>query len=242
MHARERTLSRMLVRPVKTRIFREGDDLVAFIRDHIPNLKERSVLVITSKLVSLAEGATAPSDESKESLIRKRADRMIRTPHHWLTITDGMLVSSAGIDQSNGDGKYILLPKKGSRTAATLVRTLRRIYKVRELGVLITDSRTLPLRAGALGLAIDYAGFKGLRPYRGTKDLFGRIYKIERANIGDALAASAVLSMGEGAERQPLAVITDAPIVFNNAAGKNELVIKLADDRFLPYVHKFFKK
>ncbi|MDP3758720.1 MAG: coenzyme F420-0:L-glutamate ligase, partial [Candidatus Daviesbacteria bacterium] len=66
---------------------------------------------------------------------------------------------------------------------------------------------------GVLGMAISYFGFKPLKDYRGTLDLFGRRFEMETTDIPDSLASAAVLEMGEGAECQPLAVITDVSYV-----------------------------
>ena len=97
-----------------------------------------------------------------------------------------------------------------------------------------TDSRTQPLRAGIIGAALGYAGFKGLRGYQGRKDIFGRKFKFSSTNIADCLATSAVLVMGEGDERQPLAIIEQAPVEFCQRVNKNQLDIDLADDIYLP--------
>lgn len=64
-----------------------------------------------------------------------------------------------------------------------------------------------------MGSAISYFGFKPLKDYRNTADIFGRKFEMETIDIPDALATAAVLEMGEGAEQQPLAVITDVPYV-----------------------------
>lgn len=93
----------------------------------------------------------------------------------------------------------------------------------------------MPLRLGAVGVALGYAGFAGIRNYVGTKDIFGRVLKISKTDIADSLATSAVLCMGEGKERQPLAVITGAPIVFTNKVKRNELVINPNKDIYAPF-------
>ena len=81
------------------------------------------------------------------------------------------------------------------------------------MGVIITDSRSAPLRWGAIGISIAHTGFKALKNYIGTRDLFGRIMQAERANIADALAVAAVVEMGEGNEQTPLAIISDVNFV-----------------------------
>ena len=199
----------MIIRPVKTRIFKEGEDLFSFMIHYLKRPKERAIIVVTSKIVALSEKRTAiiENDRTKERLINAESEYAIATKHVWLTIKDGMVMASAGIDESNADGKLILLPKDSFKAAGILRTKLKEKYKVRELGVLVTDSRTMPLRSGITGVALGYAGFQGIRDYRGKPDIFGRKFKFSRTNVADSLATAAVLVMGEGNERQPLAII-----------------------------------
>lgn len=226
----------MITRPIRTRLFKEGEDLSVFILHHLPRLKERSILVITSKIVALAERRTATTSDirTKDRLIKQESDWAIPTKYVWLTIKDGMVMPSAGIDESNADGKLILLPKDSYRAARELRQKLKKHYKLKELGVLITDSRTMPLRAGVTGVSLGYAGFKGIKDYVGKKDLFHRPFKFSRVDIPDSLAAAAVLTMGEGAESQPLAVIDDSPVTFCERIRRNELAISIHDDMYRP--------
>src|SRR6266508_2193439 len=69
----------------------------------------------------------------------------------------------------------------------------------------ITDSKTAPLRVGVTGVTLAYSGFQALNDYVGTKDLFGRAWRMIKVNVVDALATAAVLVMGEGSEQTPLA-------------------------------------
>ena len=177
----------------------------------------------------------------REKIIKAESDYMLRTKYTWLTIKDGMVMSSAGIDESNADGKIILLPKDSFKVAGTLRRLLQKKYKVKNLGVLITDSRLFPLRTGVVGVALGYAGFKGLRKYRGTKDIFGRIFKLSRLNMADSLATAAVLCMGEGREQQPLALITNVPVKFVERVNRKELLIDIAEDLYQPLFEKIKK-
>ncbi|MEJ0001981.1 MAG: coenzyme F420-0:L-glutamate ligase [bacterium] len=172
-------------------------------------MPENSVLVVTSKIVALAEGRTAVFTDKaqKTALIKKESQFALETKYVWLTIKDGMVMASAGIDESNAAGKLILLPKDSFRAAESIRKDLKKIFKLKKLGVLITDSRIFPLRSGVVGVALGYAGFKGIRDYRGKKDIFGRVLKMSQTDVADSLATAAVLSMGEGREQQPLALI-----------------------------------
>ncbi|MDO8520854.1 MAG: coenzyme F420-0:L-glutamate ligase [bacterium] len=234
----------MIVKPIKTRVFKEGEDLVGFITDYIPRLRKESIVVVTSKIISLSERRTAlvKNAKTKERLIRRESEFAIPTKYVWLTVTDGMVMASAGIDESNANGKLILLPKDSFRTARFLRKKLQQKYGVTRLGVLVTDSRTIPLRAGVTGVALGYAGFRGVKDYRGTPDIFGRKFKFSRTDVADGLAAAAVLVMGEGDEQQPLALIEKAPVEFCDASNRRELRISIQDDMYRPLFAKLPKQ
>ncbi len=236
----------MLVRPIKTRIFREGENLFNFINQYIKKLPEKSVLVVTSKIVALSEKRTAIIKNEKErgALIRAESQMAVptNTPHVWMTIKDGMIMASAGIDESNANGKLILLPKDSFKTATYLRGQLKKKFKIKNLGLLITDSRVVPLRAGVTGVTIGYAGFRGLKNYIGTPDLFGKKFVFSTTNIADCLATAGVLTMGEGREQQPLAIITNAPVEFCEKINHRELLIETSKDMYLPFFSKVSPK
>lgn len=220
----------MNVHAVQTRIFCENDDLPAFIKLHIPKLKNGAVLAVASKVVALSEGRVADVKD-KEKLIKAESSwRKKILPKWWLTVRQGVVIVNAGIDESNSDGKLILLPEDCFASAKRLRRALLKEYGIQNLGVIITDSRVAPLRAGVTGVALGYAGFRGVRDYRGTKDIFGKRLEVTQTNIADSLATAATLVMGEGSERQPLAVIEDVPVEFTERSKPREVLIPLAED------------
>ncbi len=228
----------MNVRAIRTNVFREGDSLAAFIREHVPKVKNGSVIAVTSKIVALSEGRVADAKD-KERLIKKESKWTLRTHKEWWwTEKNGALLVNAGIDESNADGKLVLLPRDSFKTAEALRKWLQKEYRIKKIGVIITDSRISPMRAGVTGLAVGYAGFRGVRDYRGKKDLFGRKLKVTMTDIADSLATAATLVMGEGAERQPIAIIEDAPVEFVDGfdrltARKREVQIPAKDDMYM---------
>ncbi len=234
----------MIIKVIKTDVFQEGGDLFKFICGYVSRLNDKSVLVVTSKIVALAEGRVVEPEHvgTKEELIRKESEIAIPTKHVWLTVKDGMVMASAGIDESNANGKYILLPKNSFKSARILRHQLRKKYRVKNLGILITDSRTIPLRAGVTGVALGYAGFRGVRDYRGTKDIFGRKFKFSRTNVADSLATAAVFVMGEGNEQCPLAIIKEVPVQFCERINRRELSISIEDDMYRPIFEKISSK
>ncbi len=230
----------MEVSAIKTLIFREGENLQDFIVRHIKKISEKSVLVITSKIIALSENRTADAKDKKK-LIISESDFAMPTKYVWLTIKDGQVMAAAGIDESNANGKLILLPKDSYKSAKEIRKFLQKEYKVKDLGILITDSRTIPLRAGIIGMAVGYAGFKGVKDYRGKSDIFKRKFEFSRVDVADGLAASAVLAMGEGNEQQPLAVIQNPPIEFCEKVSHKELHIDPKEDMYRPLFLKLSK-
>ena len=103
----------MQVTAYRTAVFKEAEDLPSFIRRHVPVLKEGDVLVVSSKLVCLWKGLSVPyqSRRQKETLIRCESDAALKTKLAWLTVKSGMVMTNAGIDESNADGKLLLLPR-----------------------------------------------------------------------------------------------------------------------------------
>jgi len=226
----------MIIKAIKTSIFKEGQDLLDFLVKYLPKIKNGDIVVITSKIVALSEGRAVEkkNDKTREKLIKAESQYALKTKYGWLAIRDNMVMAGAGIDESNANGKIILLPKDSFRSAAKIRKALMKAYKVKNLGVLITDSRMLPLRSGTVGVAMGYSGIKGQKDYRGKKDLFGRINKVSRVSVVDSLAAAAVLTMGESAEQSPIAIINNAPVEYAERVDKHALDIDIRDDLYQP--------
>lgn len=227
----------MVVKPVKTSVFNAGDSLEDFIVRFIPAVSEGNIIVVTSKIVAVSQRRIVPGGAAqKASWIKKESEKYLKTKWCYLTLKDGQWCANAGIDESNSQGGgLILLPKNPYRDAMALRKKLQKFYRVKKLGVIITDSRIFPLRQGVTGVAIGYAGFQGIRNYIGSKDLFGRRIKMTKTNVADSLATAAVLEMGEGDEQIPLAVITGiAQIVFTERVRKKELQMDPKNDLYRP--------
>lgn len=237
----------MIVTAIKTtKITSRSIDLLALLDQSLPDLHEGSIVAITSKIVSLCEGNTVPADSTdKETLIAQEADLYLpvtasRYGYHF-SITRNTLASSAGIDESNGEGHYVLWPKDPQTTANQVRAYLAKRFELRHVGVVITDSISRPLRLGSGGIALAHSGFAALHDYRSRPDLFGRPFKFERLDIAGGLAAAATLQMGEGSEQTPLAAISDLPFVtFQDRdpteAELQELHVSLEDDLYAPFL------
>lgn len=210
----------MIVQPIKTKILQPPqDNLLTIIEASLKSIPEKSIIVITSKVVSIWQGRCIPIDDyDKDELVAEEADLYLprkATPGAWCmhAIKNNVFIPAAGIDESNADGYYILWPKDVPAAAKKLWDWLRSKYKVKNLGVIITDSHTIPLRRGVLGISLAHYGFNPLKDYRNKPGLFGRKFKMAQTNIADGLAAAAVVLMGEGSEATPLCLITDIPWV-----------------------------
>jgi len=190
----------------------------------LPKLRERDIVIVTSKIVSICEGSIILNDGtiSKDELVRKQSQWYMKEKSESqygvaLTITRGILIANAGIDESNGGGFFVLWPKDPDASANALWQLLRKIHGLSELGVILSDSHTTPLRWGVTGFGLSWCGFEPLKNYIGSSDVFGRSLRVTKANLLDGLAAAAVQRMGEGNEQTPLAVVRDAErITFQN--------------------------
>jgi F420-0:gamma-glutamyl ligase len=237
----------MKITGIKTRIITSADNLLALIDEYAPHLPDRSVIAVTSKIVSVCEGRIIPvTNITHEALIRQESD-YYRAPsgatpgHYHLTIKSGLLVGSAGIDQSNGNGHYILWPADPQATANQLRRHLSARTGHPHLGVIITDSRSTPLRRGATGLSLAHSGFAALQTYAGHPDIYGQPLQSEVANLVDALAVAAVAVMGEGDQSTPLAIIEDVGFLeFQDHDPTphdiSELKVPIAEDFFSEFL------
>ncbi len=231
--------------PVATEIFRSGTDLVEFVARSIPRdlVREGIVVAITSKIVSLAEGAIVPrAGIDKHELIRRESEVFLGETLFGvaLTIKHGLLIPSAGIDESNSaDGGYILFPNDPYASARRIQAALREKWGLERLGIVITDSHTQPLRKGVTGIALSHWGFKATRNLVGEKDLFGREIKMTHVNVVDALAGAAVYEMGEVSECRPLAVIYGSGAEFVETTSIEEIRISPEEDL---YGHLLFPK
>lgn len=210
----------MNIQPIKTRtLVPPRDDLFGAIKDVLSFIPEKSILAVTSKVVSIGEGnCISRVSIKKDDLVKEEADLYLPrelTPHKWImqTMKRNLLIPMAGIDESNADNYYILWPHDPAESARMLHGWAKETYKIKDVGIIITDSHTIACRRGTLGISIAHYGFNPLRDYRGVEDIFGRKMKISLLNIADSLASAAVVTMGEGAESTPLALITDIPWV-----------------------------
>ena len=226
----------MKFEPIHTDLFEEGQDLPAFIARHISRVEENTILVVSSKLAALWKNCVVPfeSAQQKEALIKKQSTAYLKTALAWLTIKDGMVMTNAGIDESNARGQLLLLPSDLYGCARELREALKKVWGVSNFGIIITDSMILPLRAGVIGASVGYSGFEGVKDLRGHGDLFGRKLKTTLVDAADSISAAAALTMGEADEQCPLCVVTDVPVVFADKTDPDEIKYPAKDDLYAP--------
>lgn len=202
----------MHIRTLRSPLVKAHDSLYTLLDTCIPPLQEQEILVITSKIISLTEGQVVTKDTtvSKQHLIQDQSDAYLPLHSFSLTIKNHLLIPAAGIDESNAENCYILYPEDVQKSCQKIWEYLRKRDQIEEIGVLITDSRTSPLRCGVTGVSLAWCGFKSLYNYIGTPDCFGKPLEVTQTNVADSLASSAVFCMGEGNEQTPFAVISGA--------------------------------
>ena len=238
----------MTVTAIRTPLISPRSDLAGELTASLPlPLPDRCVVVVASKVVSIAEGRlTGRADDRGQlhELVRAEAEWFLE-PHAsrydiMLTIKGNWMFVNAGVDQSNAAGKLAPWPRDPQCSANHLWRRLRAHTSGRgRLGVVIADSGGIPLNWGVVGRGIAHCGFLALRNYVGTPDLYGRRLTMEQTNLVQSIAAAAVLEMGEGAEQTPVAAVEGVGrLQFQmrepSAAELEALRITLEDDAYAP--------
>jgi putative folate metabolism gamma-glutamate ligase len=237
----------MKVTAVKTDTLVAGPTLSEVLDKYLGKVPENSIVAITSKIVGICEGRVVPIGSiEKQVLVKKESDYYLDPALSKFgmsfTITHGTLIPVAGIDESNGNGQYILWPVDPQKSANEVRAYLKKRFGLKNIGVILTDSTARPLHYGTEGVAIAYSGFAPSNSYISKPDLFGRPFKISISNILDALASAAVVVMGEGTEQTPMAVIEDVPFVkFQDQDPtedelKNFFLSHMDDDLFAPFL------
>lgn len=214
-------------------LIQPGDDLAQLILQALERaaltLQTGDVLVVTSKIVSKAEGRifnlndVVPGEEAarvaaetlkdprivqlvlNESLAISRSAPGVLITRHRL----GFVSASSGIDQSNVDGgeeRVLLLPLDPDASARAIRAALLAATEA-EVGIVISDSHGRPFRIGNAGVAIGIAGMPALLDLRGHTDLFGRELKMSIQAYADEVASAANLLTGEAAEGLPVVLV-----------------------------------
>jgi coenzyme F420-0:L-glutamate ligase/coenzyme F420-1:gamma-L-glutamate ligase len=211
---------------------REGDDLAALIAAADPGLVDGDVVVVTSKVVSKAEGRMvdgdrdAAIDSETVRVVATRGDtRIVETRH-------GFVLAAAGVDASNvPPGTVALLPEDPDRSAGRIRAGLRRRLGV-TTAVVVTDTFGRPWRNGLTDVAIGAAGISPLVDHRGQVDEHGHPLEMTVTAVADEIASAAELVKGK-LDGRPVAVIRGLTYdVDPEGLGARALVRPAAEDMF----------
>ena len=190
-----------------------GTDLATVIADAAAGaLADGDILVVTSKIVSKAEGRFVTADDREEAITAETV-RIVATREspggHTTRIVEnrlGMVSAAAGVDASNTpEGTILLLPVDPDASARQLGAALRERLGV-EVGVLISDTLGRAWREGQTDHAIGAAGVHVFEDLRGGTDAEGRPLVVTMPCVADELAGAADLVKGKAA-RLPVAVV-----------------------------------
>ncbi|MFE6274276.1 coenzyme F420-0:L-glutamate ligase [Streptomyces goshikiensis] len=211
---------------------RPGDDLAALIAAAAPGLRDGDVLLVTSKIVSKAEGRIVRAD-SREDAIDAETVRVVarRGPLRIVENRQGLVMAAAGVDASNTEpGTVLLLPEDPDASAAAIRAGLREALSV-DVGVVVTDTFGRPWRTGLTDVAIGAAGVRVLEDLRGGTDAHGNPLSATVVATADELAAAGDLVKGKAAGL-PVAVVRGLAHVMGEGRTAAELVRAPGDDMF----------
>jgi coenzyme F420-0:L-glutamate ligase/coenzyme F420-1:gamma-L-glutamate ligase len=197
-------------------------------------LVDGDVVVVTSKIVSKAEGRRLPASMRADAIasetvrvLARRGDTQIVETRH------GFVLAAAGVDTSNVDaGSVLLLPEDPDRSARRIRSTLRARWGAR-VGVVITDTAGRPWRNGLVDLAVGAAGLKVLDDHRGRRDAYGNELRLTVTAVADEIAAFSELVMGK-VSQVPVAVVRGLGeyVTSEDGLGARALVRPAAEDLF----------
>ncbi|MGW2346365.1 coenzyme F420-0:L-glutamate ligase [Streptomyces sp. NPDC001661] len=213
---------------------REGDDLAKLIVAAEPGLVDGDVLLVTSKIVSKAEGRVLRADD-REAAIDAETVRVVARRGTLRIVENklGLVMAAAGVDASNTPaGTVLLLPEDPDASAAAIRDGVRDALGV-EVGVVVTDTFGRPWRNGLTDVAIGAAGVRVLDDLRGGTDAYGNPLSATVVATADELAAAGDLVKGK-AGGLPVAVVRGlGPAVAQEQGGSARELVRVArDDMF----------
>jgi coenzyme F420-0:L-glutamate ligase/coenzyme F420-1:gamma-L-glutamate ligase len=190
----------------------KGDDLAALIVEALAEpLADGDILVVTSKIVSKAEGRVVQADD-REQAITDETVRVVATRRTGDFVTRivenrlGVIGAAAGVDASNApEGTVLLLPVDPDASARALATGIRALTGAR-VGVLLSDTLGRPWREGQTDIAIGAAGVHVFDDLRGQTDAAGKPLAVTMPCVADELASAAELVKGKAAG-VPVAVV-----------------------------------
>ncbi|WP_345963218.1 coenzyme F420-0:L-glutamate ligase [Streptomyces sp. BRB040] len=214
---------------------RPGDDLAKLIAAAEPALTDGDVLIVTSKIVSKAEGRVVEAAD-REAAIDAQTVRVVARRGTLRIVENrlGLVMAAAGVDASNTPaGTVLLLPEDPDASARGIREGLRDTLGV-DVGVIVTDTVGRPWRSGLTDMAIGAAGVRVLDDLRGGTDAYGNPLGATVVATADELAAAGDLVKGKAAGL-PVAVVRGLPQVVvaeDDGEGARAMVRGARDDMF----------
>lgn len=239
-------------------LIQPGDDLRRIIGDALEenslSLLDNDVLVVTSKIVSKAEGRLVSlhdivpdaqalavaekcqKDPREVALILRESEEVSRVREGVLIVRHrlGFVCANAGIDHSNtraGEGWRLLLPIDPDNSARQLRESLSARFNA-QIAVIISDSHGRPFRLGTVGVAIGCGGIPALRSLRGFPDLFGVPLQVTEVGLADEIAAGAGLLLGQSNEGIPAIIVRGLRLPQDEQASARDLIRPVALDLY----------
>jgi coenzyme F420-0:L-glutamate ligase len=217
---------------------REGDDLAALIAGAANGLTDGDIVVVTSKIVSKAEGRILVADDREKAIDAETVRVVARRTHprgetRIVETRHGLVLAAAGVDASNtAPGTVLLLPEDPDASARRIRSGLIERLGVR-IGVVVSDTLGRPWRNGLTDAAIGLAGLDPLDDLRGRVDGHGNRLDATVTAIADEIAGAAELVKGKLAG-VPVAIVRGlGPLVTEeNGPGARALVRPPVEDMF----------
>lgn len=207
------------------------------VREHA-DLENGDVIVVTSKIISKAEGRVVPlaseHPEARQALIESEAVRVLRR-RGPLLITEtkhGYICANSGIDFSNvPQGSAALLPEDPDRSARKIVDHIRAVSGL-SVAVIVSDTFGRAWRNGVTDIALGCAGIRPILDMRGQVDQFGNQLAVTEICIADEIAAAAELAMGK-LNQTPIAIVRGVERAwFGEGSISKDVIRKANEDLF----------
>ncbi len=215
-----------------------GDDLAALVAQAVAAsdrpLVDGDILVVTSKIVSKAEGRSRIGDD-REAAIDAETERVVARMGRTRIVQtrQGLVMAAAGVDASNVEpGTVLLLPEDSDASARALRAGVREHLGVR-VGVIVSDTFGRPWRMGQTDVAIGAAGLRAVQDLRGTVDTHGNLMEATVNAVADEIAGAGELVKGK-TSGVPVAVVSGLGelVTEEDGPGAAELVRPADDDLF----------
>ncbi len=211
-----------------------GADLVGLLVGAMPDLRDGDIVVVTSKVVSKAEGRVVEATD-REAAIDVETVRVVasRDGTRIVETRHGLVLAAAGVDASNTRAGTVLLLPVDPDASARLIRTGIRERAGADVGVVVSDTLGRPWRQGLTDAAIGLAGLAPLDDFRGRVDGHGNPLQQTVVAVADEIAAAADLVKGK-LSGVPAAVVRGLGhlVTPTDGPGARALVRPPAEDLF----------